>query len=385
MSEVHIAKAGEEKEARWYQIATVNGVNKALESGRRRIHVKLPTQTGKTYTTGMVLTDVHFRHLLGVTDTRKLKVLWLAHKSRLLTQAKREVGKLPGVELILQSAFQPLPDEVTWDVCVMDECHHEAMMSIQMKIDDSDRDVGLNRRPIIGLTATDDRPDGLLIKFDATVECLTRQQAVAEGFLAKTELQSIIDYGKSKDRHLVVADILRNYRHKMEQTMIFMPTRIQASYVGEVLEDLGESYVVLLDQGPAEMDRILDSFSEKGVRFIVNCSKIDEGVDVTGGTDLILAKQYGSYPQLNQVIGRVSKPDSPCRVWEFMHPFKESLTALNVIGEADAHRLYHRKKGEWRVDLMPASTAPTHIMPAVASTKPAGRDHTNPAASGGSF
>lgn len=352
MSQVTLAKASEEKEARWYQIATVNAVNKNVEQGRKRIHIKLPTQTGKTYTTGLVLTDVHFRKLAGVEGTKPIKVLWLAHKSRLLTQAKRELSQFDNVDVVLQSAFQPLPEEVTWDVCVIDECHHEAMMSIQLKLDDAVRDVGLNRKLIIGLTATDERADNLLIKFDATVECLTRAQAVKEGYLAKTKIQTILDYQSSKERHLVVAELLRKFRHKMGQTLIFMPTRAQVTEVAQVLEELGESYVALLDQSDKQVDRLLDGFSDGEYKFIVNCSKIDEGVDVSGGTDLILAKQYGSYPQLNQVIGRVSKPDSECSVWEFVHPIKESLTALNVVGEADKHTLFYKRKANWETSEM---------------------------------
>ncbi len=338
-----------DKTVRWFQTATVNQSNAAIENGSRRLHIKLPTQTGKTFTACLLLTNIHFRRLMGIHDARKIKVLWVAHKHRLLTQAEKELTNFGGIEVRTQSAFSKLPasEEFEWDVCLMDECHHEAMMSIQMKLE------GLRHKMIIGLTATDDRADGALIKFDTTVECLTRAQAVEEGWLSETDLNTIIDYNPMKKRADVVIQILENFYDDFDQTLIFMATRAQCKEIAEWMDFRNASYVLLLDQEGPAMDAILDSFSRGEIQFIINCAKIDEGVDVAGATDLILARQYGSYPQLNQVIGRISKPDSDCRVWEFMHPFKDSLTALNVVGEAREHRLFYKKNSQWQASHMP--------------------------------
>ena len=137
------------KEHRWYQLYAVNRVNAALENGRKRIHIKGPTQTGKTFTAALVLDNAHFRRLIGVTGNRPVKVLWIAHKHRLLTQAKREMAAFPSIDMQPQSAFSPISTSFDWDVAIIDECHHEAMMSIQHRL------VQLTHKPILGLTATD--------------------------------------------------------------------------------------------------------------------------------------------------------------------------------------------------------------------------------------
>lgn len=328
------------KTDRVYQQVTKNQTIAAFEEGCKRVHVKLPTQTGKTYTTGLILDDPHFRKLIGVKPGEKIRVLWIAHKHRLLTQAKREFEQFPSIELHLQSAFSKLDFNYDWHLTVIDECHHEAMMTLQKKLTD------LIDKPIIGLTATDERPDSCLIKFDKTVEALTRHEAVQLGWLAETHVKTVVDYKPSKKKHETVIDIIKNFHHEMQRTLVFMPYRSQCMAVKEACLEVGRTAEVLLDQYPHEVDKILDDFNAGRIDFIINCSKIDEGVDVAG-TDVLLAKQSGSLPQLNQIIGRVSKPNSDCRVWEFLHPFKPSLTALDVVGVAKEHDLLYTKQGQW--------------------------------------
>jgi superfamily II DNA or RNA helicase len=110
----------------------------------------------------------------------------------------------------------------------------------------------------------------------------------------------------------------------------------------------GYNAIAILNQGDREVDEILDGFSEGKVQFIVNCNKINEGVDVKGCTDVYLGRSYGSYPQLNQVIGRASRPDSDCRVWELVNPLSgRNLDTTVVVGTPERHRLISKKRGEW--------------------------------------
>jgi len=93
---------------------------------------------------------------------------------------------------------------------------------------------------------------------------------------------------------------------------------------------------------------LLDQFSEGAVQFIVNCNKINEGVDVKGCTDVLLGRQFGSYAQLNQVIGRAARPDSPCNVWELINPLSaRNLDTTVVVGTPEFHRLVGKEGGQW--------------------------------------
>lgn len=331
-----------EKDVRWYQIAARNQVVKALQDGKKRILVEMPTGSGKTLTSGLIFACPEFKAALGVPEDRNVRLLFLAHKHRLLTQAEREMVGAPDVDFIYHSVFSGLPADIEWDVVCIDEAHHEAMMTIQYQLDN------YGKTPIIGLTATPDRADGHLIKFEEIVTPITRTQAVEEGWLAETSLNTIVD---SPDRNKVpiTKDIIEKFGEQFGQTLMFFRTKKEVREVHQFLLDLGYNAMSILDQKESEVNSILDGFSRGEVQFILNCNKINEGVDVKGCTDVYLGRQFGSYPQLNQVIGRAARPDSECHVWELINPIHgKNLDTTVVVGTPKEHRLISRRAGVWK-------------------------------------
>ena len=63
---------------------------------------------------------------------------------------------------------------------------------------------------------------------------------------------------------------------------------------------------------------------------------------------MVLGRTFGSYPQLNQVIGRAARPDSDCRVWEIINPLSgRNLETTAIVGEPELHVLIYRKNEKW--------------------------------------
>jgi len=330
-----------EDEARWYQVAALHGVEHELEIGTTRILVVQPTGSGKTLTSGLIFSSDRVRKALKVKKNTKLRLLFVAHKHRLLTQAERAYADEANIEFIPHSAFQEIPDNLEWDIACIDEAHHEAMMSIQLQLDK------MGEKPIIGLTATPDRADGMLIKFEAIVNPISREQAVAEGFLAETELISILDTA-ARNKVQVTKMMIDQYGHEFGQTMMFFRTKAEVREIAAYLQSKGYLATAILDQSPAQLDQLLDDFSAGKVQFLLNCNKINEGVDVKGCTDIFLGRQFASYPQLNQVIGRASRPDCECRIWELINPLSgRNLDTTVVVGTPRRHRLVAKKRGVW--------------------------------------
>lgn len=335
-----------QKEVRWYQIAARNEFEDALELNPiARILVVLPTGAGKTITSGLIFSSPRVRKILGVKPGEKLRLLFIAHKHRLLTQAEQAYADAEGVEFIQQSAFSPLsPDLINkgWHISCIDEAHHEAMSTIQYHLDQ------IGDKPILGLTATPDRADGCLIKFEHIINPISREQAVAEGWLAPTNIHTFVDV-PTKDKVAVLTDIFENYIHEMGQTMVFVKTKKEVRQIVQVIANLGYTVVGILDQSEKELDALLNRFSKGEVQFLVNCNKINEGVDVIGCTDVVLGRQFGSYPQLNQVIGRAARPDSDCNVWELINPLSATnLDTTVVVGTPGYHRLVYKEGGRWK-------------------------------------
>jgi superfamily II DNA or RNA helicase len=334
-----------ERAVRWYQIAARNEVAEALEENPvARILVVMPTGTGKTVTSGLIFSSERVRAAIGVKPGAPLRLLFIAHKHRLLTQAEQAYADAENVTFIQQSAFSDIPQSVLdadWDITCIDEAHHEAMSSIQYHLE------LLGEKPLIGLTATPDRADGCLIKFDIVVNPISREQAVAEGHLAETRIHTFVDV-PSKSKTVVLTDLLENYIHQMGQTMIFVKTKQEVREITAVINELGYIAVGILDQSNKELDVILNLFSEGKIEFLVNCAKISEGVDVKGCTDVILGRQIGSYSQLNQIIGRAARPDSTCNVWELINPLSgTNLDSTVVVGTPAFHRLVSKRKDNW--------------------------------------
>jgi superfamily II DNA or RNA helicase len=292
----------------------------------------------------MIFASQRVRAALKIPADRNLRLLFIAHKHRLLTQAEAAYAAAEGVEFISQSAFADLSKDVIengWDITCIDEAHHEAMSTIQYHLEK------LGEKPIIGLTATPDRADGCLIKFDHIINPISREQAVAEGFLAPTHIHSFVDV-PSKEKIEVLNDIFTNYAHQMGQSMVFVKTKKEVQAITTSLINMGYTAVGILNQSEKELDTILNNFSAGGVQFIVNCNKINEGVDVKGCTDVILGRQFGSYSQLNQVIGRAARPDSDCNVWELVNPLSgRNLDTTVVVGTPESHRLVSKEGGQW--------------------------------------
>lgn len=330
-----------DKEARWFQIAALHAVEQELHNGTDRILVVLPTGAGKTITSGLIFSSLEVRKALKIKGSRKLNLLFIAHKHRLLSQAETAYAAANNVNLILQSAFSPVPDDVEWDIACIDEAHHEAMMTIQYQLDN------LGNKPIIGLTATPDRADGMIIKFGAIINPITREQAVEEGFLAPTFLNTIVDT-PAKDKVPVTKMVIDEYGNEFGQTMMFFKTKREVREVTQYLKSLGYKATAILDQTEKQLDILLEEFSAGKVQFLLNCNKINEGVDVKGCTDVFLGRQFGSYPQLNQVIGRAARPDSDCNVWELINPISgRNLDTTVVVGTPERHRLISKKRGKW--------------------------------------
>ncbi len=339
-SNVYDLIENEEKEtedqviARWYQKATVARTIKFLNDGFKRVLIVLPTGAGKTHTSRMLFKSKTLRDVLGVQN-RPLKLLFVTHKHRLSTQASRIYDKESNIIFIKQSVYSPIPQEVIeegWDVTCVDEAHHEAMYSFQLLLD------SIKQRPLIGLTATPNRKDGFLLKFQKIVCEISRKQAVEQGFLAKTFLNSVIDTG-SLNKVPLIKELLDNYLPEFGQTIIFMRTKKEVKEIETFLLEKGVAAIALLDQSEQELDHILDLFSDGKYQFLINCQKINEGVDVKNCEHIILGRQYNSANEINQAVGRASRPDSDCNVWQLINPTKNNLDTTDIVGEPETHRL----------------------------------------------
>lgn len=331
------------KMPRYYQANAANAVADALFEGHSRICVKSPTGTGKTLISKLVVLNTRVRQAAGfpqavIDGTEKLRVLFISNKHRLNRQATEEYAENHSIELIPHSAFAPIPQNLLnegWHVTIVDECHHEAMMSIQNLLDD------LIERPLIGFTAEDKRGDGLIIKFSKIIVAISDREAAERGFTEKVGINTIIDFD-GKDKFPLAKRLMERYNQHMGNTIVFFRTDAEVRKMYTALRKMGaKAGKLVLGDSEAEMDKQLDRLSRGEIQFLVNCQRIGEGIDAPNITDVVLCRTFNSAAEKKQYIGRAIRPDSPCAVWEFMNPIAPNVQAKNVVGMTKYERVLH--------------------------------------------
>jgi len=333
-----------------YQEKSVREIVHYLKQGFKRICVKMPTGCGKTFTSKLIALSTEVREVLDIPLDRPVRVLYITTKNRLSRQAIEEYAdNKDNIELITQSAFSGISEDVLedgWDYTLIDECHHEAMISIQLMLEK------LSVKPIFGMTAEDRRGDGSLIKFERVVVAITEHEASARGFIEKAGINSVIDMSGNNKADLTAELIVKYHKH-MGNSLVFLKT---SSECKKVLARLTEEGIAaeFLQGGTTEkeMDLALDRLSRSEIRFLINCQKLGEGVDILACTDVILARQFNSLAEKKQYVGRSIRPDSPCAVWEFINPIKDTVVAVDVVGETKYERVIHLYDDQWTEQLI---------------------------------
>lgn len=333
-----------------------------------RVMLVSPTGTGKTIIARKFIASDRLREVLLKDKARTtLRIIYKCHINRLITQAKRRfdasivtestlenwnlqdtnhpdaVASTFKVEICYQMYSDKIDEDSDIDLIIYDECHHEACNTIQEFLGTA------GKFPSLGMTATPDRNDNCLIKFDYMIEPITRSQAVDQGYICQTDINTIVDTS-SKDKVKLLKEILTHFNHEMKQTMIFVRTKAE---IREVVDYINNDLGLLArgcDDGD-DVDMLLDDFGAHDYQFIVSCRKLGEGIDVPGVTDVIFARNIGSLIDLNQYIGRAARTDVlECRVWEFCNCLSDSnLDTQEVVGIPKSHRLISKSKGKFFV------------------------------------
>ena len=331
-----------DKQAYWFQIAVRNQVFEALEAGHRRIAVIQPTGSGKTISSGLILLSDDIRNFLGVVAGQPLRVLFVSHRHRLLSQAEAVYASEESIEVIAHSMMSPLDPETQFDLVVIDECHHEATLSFQHQLE------SISTAPIIGLTATIDRNDGRLCKFSKFIEPITREQAVEQGYLAESYIHTFA-MSPTASQVEAVTTMIEMGSSQMEQTMVFVKTKAEAAAIHKWCADNGYTSSLLVDISEKELNTQLSAFERKEHQFAISCMKLGEGVDVKGCKSVINGRRLQARGLLNQIIGRAARNDSDCYIWESINPLAaNNLDATQIVGIPKQHTFWYQVRGEWR-------------------------------------
>ncbi|MBF0419618.1 MAG: DEAD/DEAH box helicase [Magnetococcales bacterium] len=306
---------------------------KQLRHQQSRFLVVMPTGSGKTVLAAAIIS---------ARVERGKRVLFVAHRRELITQASRkldDVGIDHGILMADHPRHRPdspvqvgsiqtlirrkdtLPD---FDTVFIDECHHAAAKSY--------RDV-VKKFPhavVVGLTATPVRGDGAGLGdlFDAIVEGPSISMLTDQGFLVPCRVFAptqpdlfnvkIVrgDYderqlSQAMDQKPLIGDIVSHW-HKLafgRQSIVFASSVKHSEHIRDCFNVAGIPASHIDATTPlVERDAALADLAEGRIKVLSNCGILLEGWDCPSVSCCILARPTASLGLYLQMAGRVLRP-----------------------------------------------------------------------------
>ena len=320
-----------EYKLRHYQKTNADFILKAKSDGKKSAIAVQPTGTGKTIVIAAVVEQV-------VNSGEK--VLIMAHRNNLLSQASDKLRKACGIESVEESkagdedsvvvcSVQSMAKEVRlekfgndhFSLIVVDEVHHIESPSYQKVVS------FFNGAFVMGVTATPVRSDGKDVRdfFDAVAPEYTRKQAVEEGYLSPVKIKQIpIKINISKVKLSAgdyapgeLAKILNKYLKEVarqlsicakgKKTIVFVPLVETAQALSSFLNEIGvpSDYV---SGARKDSDDVLNKLTSGELSVVTNAQLLTEGYDDPSVDCVVNLRPTKSETLYTQAIGRALRP-----------------------------------------------------------------------------
>jgi DNA repair protein RadD len=326
-------------ELRAYQRSVFVRIWAAIEMGQRRILLVAPTGSGKTVIGAEIVRDA---------VSRSLRVLFLAHRRELISQASRKLHAagidhgilLPGYPPRLGEAVQVASiatlharairtatiDMPLADLVIVDEAHHARARTYRRILEAYPNAI------VIGMTATPCRGDGrgLGNVFEVLVECPPVAELIAGRFLVPSRIYAPTrpdlsgvrvergDYVEAQlaervDTPKLVGDIVSHWHRLAERrpTVVFATSVAHAVHLRDEFRRSGVLAEHIDGSTPIEeREAILAKLAGGTVEVVVNCMVLTEGFDCPEIGCLVLARPTRSLGLFRQMVGRALRPAS---------------------------------------------------------------------------
>lgn len=339
-----------------YQAEAKQAVLSAWSEGYRKTLLVLPTGCGKT---------IVFSSVADEQVKKGHRVLILAHRGELLTQAADKLYAATGITSALEKAenssigsnapvtvgsVQSLAQEKRlarfptdyFNDIIVDEAHHclsESYKRVLEHFPDAN---------ILGVTATPDRGDmkNLGEFFDNKAYEYSMSEAIREGYLCPIKAQmiplelDISNVGVSNGDYAVgeIGSALEPYLHQIAQemlhyckgrkTVVFLPLVKTSQKFCEILNDIGLSAVEVNGDSTDRQEKLSDFDSGK-YDVLCNSMLLTEGWDCPSVDCIVVLRPTKVRGLYQQMVGRGMR----------LYPEKENLLLLDFLWMTERHDL----------------------------------------------
>ena len=343
-------------ELRKYQKEAENAIFSEWETGREKTLLVLPTGTGKT---------IVFAHVAAECVKRGERVLILAHRGELLTQAADKIASACGLgcavekaeqscigswyrivvgsvqTLMRESRLSKFPKNY-FDTIIIDEAHHAISSSYSNVLEHFDK------AKVLGVTATPDRGDmkNLGQLFQSLAYEYTLPKAIKEKYLSPIKALTIplqldlsnvstqagdfkaSDIDTALDPYLYkIADEMQKYCMD-RKTVVFLPLIKTSQKFRDILNEKGFS-AAEVNGNSAERSEILTDFENGKYNVLCNSMLLTEGWDCPSVDCVIVLRPTKVRSLYSQMVGRGTR----------LYEGKTELLLLDFLWHTTRHEL----------------------------------------------
>lgn len=348
---------------REYQKEAIDSAIKARNQGYRRLLICLPTGAGKT---------VIFSKLCEMANS---KVLVLAHREELLSQAKEKIERMTNKKAVVcieqgentsaeeanivvasirslrQERLERLKKQHDFRLVIYDECHHSAAednMRVLRQLGCFDGDWN---GTLIGFTATPSRADGIglgevfeLIVYERNIVDMIRDNYLVplRGFRINTavdlynilhgtsqEQEELAEFVDVESRNALIARSIQELARD-RRTIVFCVSVNHALNLAKSLNALGIPTGAVYGNMPREKRKeTLRLFRQQQLLALTNVGVLTEGFDDPGVSCIAMARPTKSEALYAQCLGRgarLAPNKKDCIVLDFV-----DLSGLSLV------------------------------------------------------
>lgn len=317
-----------------FQANAVNDIESDFSKDPKgRYLLVIPTGGGKTFT---AVKAVNRLFQTGLLDSDRDRVLWTAHRSYLLEQARRTFKKYAASNpaepsIVGQIDFEMVSKTRAYlsgnqDVrlAVIDEAHHGAANSYQGIFDKTS--IG-----VLGLTATPTRHDGKPLEFERESYSIGFPDLIELGVILRPKVVEIegeelgisaldqddLEQLNTSARNAKIASALMDGKDKFNKVVVYVGTKAHAKSLWKQLSDSElsqhyESISYITGDGNSRGEERSD-FLKKERRFsraiLINVDVLTEGYDDPSVNTVVMARPTNSKLVYMQAMGRAVRRD----------------------------------------------------------------------------
>jgi superfamily II DNA or RNA helicase len=264
-------------ESRPYQERIISKAVDGFMTNCNSILIESPTGSGKSYMSTQIL--MRLADAMKASEENPMKVVWIAHRSKLLTQGLMEADQA-GVFTKGNVSFNPL-STFTRDKILIESLHGAHIVvydEAQHSVSNTAVDLiqALAPKLLLGLSATPFRSDSIRLSFDAVIRDAGINRLIRDGYLSEYDMYSVDEFTPENIARVYMEDVER-----WGKSIVYWHTSEESErFVSEIRCLGGNTKGIYGHMSETAREEVFSEFEEGSLDVVSNVMLLTEGFDV---------------------------------------------------------------------------------------------------------